>query len=203
MIETVAFDFGQVIGFFDHGRTFNKLEFYSALSPAEMNKIFFDSDLEDAFESGRIGEDEFLQRVRTLLGLRCDKEAIAAAVADIFWPNEALCTLVPLLKTRYRLVLGSNTNPIHARHFVPQFKETLRHFDALILSHEVSARKPGREFFREIIRVAGCRAESCVFIDDLAANIAGARACGLQGIVYSDIDDLRRSLEELGVSLSH
>jgi putative hydrolase of the HAD superfamily len=123
-------------------------------------------------------------------------------VADIFWPNEELCALIPHLKKRYRLVVASNTNPIHARRFVPQFADTLRHFDALVLSHEVGARKPARAFFEEVIRVASCPPERCLFVDDLPANVAGAKACGIQGIVYSDMEQLRPAMEGLGVRCS-
>ena len=33
---------------------------------------------------------------------------------------------------RYRLLLGSNTNELHARQFRGQFAEILRHFDRLL-----------------------------------------------------------------------
>ena len=48
-------------------------------------------------------------------------------------------------------------------------------------------------------RRAGCPAAECVFIDDLPANIEGAKRCGWQGIVYTDFADLKRRLAELGV----
>jgi FMN phosphatase YigB (HAD superfamily) len=200
-IETLAFDFGQVLGFFDHGRTFGKLEPHTGMTAQEMFAAVYAGDLEDDFESGRISEQEFLRRFRAICRLRCDDDHIAAAVADIFWPNEALCALIPQLKQRYRLVLGSNTNAVHARRFLAQFADTLSHFDGLVLSHEVGARKPARAFFDEVVRVAGCTADRCVFIDDLPANVAGARAGGLEGIVYTDVEGLQDSLRKLGVDL--
>jgi FMN phosphatase YigB (HAD superfamily) len=41
-----------------------------------------------------------------------------------------------------------------------------------------------------------------LFIDDLLANVAGARACGWQGIVYRRGADLARELAELGVDVN-
>ena len=173
MIETLAFDFGQVIGFFDHGRTASKLARHTDLSEADMLAAIYGGDLEDSFESGRIAEHEFLARVRSLCRLRCEDDVIAAAVADIFWPNEPLCALIPELKQRYRLILGSNTNSLHARRFLAQFAGTLEHFDALVLSFEVRARKPARAFFEQIISAAACPPQRCLFIDDLPVNVAG------------------------------
>jgi len=201
MIDTLAFDFGQVIGFLDHRRTFGKLAAYTDLSEEDMYAVILGGHLEDEFESGRIGEQEFLRRFRALCRLRCGADVIAAAVEDIFWPNEALGALIPRLKRHYRLVVGSNTNPIHARRFVQQFADTLRHFDALVLSHEIGARKPAQAFFEQVVRAASCPPERCVFVDDLPANVAGARACGLKGIVYTDIESLQTALGELGVHL--
>jgi putative hydrolase of the HAD superfamily len=202
MIETIAFDFGRVLGFFDHNRTLAKLVGHTDMTAREMYEEIYCGTLEDDFESGRISDVEFLRRFRTQCRLSCDDRYLAAAIADIFWPNEALCRLVPRLKERYRLLLGSNTNPIHARHFVPQFADLLRHFDALVLSHEIGVRKPRSEFFEHLVKVSGCAAERCVFIDDLPANVAGARGCGLQGIVYTEIEPLRQALRQLGVDVN-
>jgi FMN phosphatase YigB (HAD superfamily) len=201
MIETIAFDFGQVLGFFDHDRTLSKLVDHTDMSGEEMFEKIYCGTLEDDFESGRISDVEFLRRFRTLCRLRCDEEYLAAAVADIFTPNEELCALVSRLKCRYRLVLGSNTNPIHARQFIPQFANTLQHFEALVLSHLIGARKPRPEFFQHLAKMAGTAPVRCVFIDDLAANVAGAQACGLHGIVYTDMERLGVALRKLGVTL--
>jgi putative hydrolase of the HAD superfamily len=201
MIEAIVFDFGKVLGFFDHGRTLAKLAPFTDMPPQEIYATIYCAELEDAFESGRLGEAEFFQRFRAQCRLRCDDAFLAAAVADIFWPNEPLCQLVPHLKPRYRLVLGSNTNPTHARQFVPQFADTLRHFDGVVLSHEVGVRKPRAEFFDHCLRYAGAGPERCLFVDDLPANVAGAVACGWQGIVYTGVDALCADLRRLGVHL--
>jgi putative hydrolase of the HAD superfamily len=203
MIDAIVFDFGKVIGFFDHGRTLARLAEFTDMPAAEMFAAIYGGDLEDAFESGRIGEAEFLRRFRGLCRLRCDDAFLAGAVADIFWPNEPVCALLPRLRPRYRLVLGSNTNPTHARHFLPQFAQALRHFDGLVLSYEVGVRKPRAGFFEHCLRHAGCPAERCVFIDDLPANVAGAIACSWHGIVYTGFDALCSDLRKLGVHLAY
>jgi putative hydrolase of the HAD superfamily len=80
-----------------------------------------------------------------------------------------------------------------------QFAETLRHFDSLVLSFEVGARKPNRAFFQHCRERAQCEANECVFIDDLHRNVDGARVCGLNGIVYRNFADLVAELTEFGV----
>ena len=43
----------------------------------------------------------------------------------------------------------------------------------------------------------GLKAAECVFIDDNAANVAGAEAVGIRGIRFEGEGQLRKKLEEL------
>jgi putative hydrolase of the HAD superfamily len=202
MIRTIVFDFGNVIGFFDYGITTHRLASHSRLSADAIRRFMYGGELEDAYESGRISSTEFLRRVREGCALTCPDAALTLAYADMFWPNEAVCAVVPRLRPHYRLLLGSNTTELHSRHFARQFVNTLRHFDALVLSHEIGVRKPRPEFFHHAQRLAGCAAEECLFIDDMPANVAGARALGWQGIVYSRDADLSAELARSGIRLA-
>lgn len=198
-VQAIVFDFGNVVGFFDHAKTLRRLEPYTDMSAREMFEAVYQGHLEDDFESGRLGEDEFLGAFRRLCRLRCDNSVLAASVGDIFTPNPEVCDLIPALKGRYRILLGSNTNILHARQFLKQFEEVLGHFDAVVLSYVVGVRKPRAEFFHHCQQLAGCPAGACLFIDDLAANIEGARAAGLQGAVYAPGADFAGRLRALGV----
>jgi putative hydrolase of the HAD superfamily len=199
LIRTIVFDFGNVIGFFDHRLTLERLTAHTDLSADAMRAAFYGADLEDAYEAGRLSTPLFLQRLREIGKLRCTADYLAAAWADIFRPNPDVCALLPHLKSRYRLLLGSNTNELHSRQFRRQFAEHLGHFDALVLSHEIGVRKPRAGFFQHCQRLAGCASGECLFIDDLPANVAGARALGWHGVVYTGIEDLRERLTGLGV----
>jgi putative hydrolase of the HAD superfamily len=198
MIQAIVFDFGNVIGFFDHRPALRRLAEHGELSAEEIYAFLYGGTLEDDYESGRLSTAEFLKLIRAKARLRCSDETVLAICGDIFRPNPEVCDLVPLLKPRYRLVLGSNTSEVHSRQFRRQFAATLRHFDAQVLSHEVGVRKPRPGFFQHCERLAGCQAAACLFIDDLPANVGGALACGWQAITYTG-SGLRRQLTELGI----
>lgn len=197
-MQAIIFDFGNVLGFFDHAKTLARLAPYTDMSGAEIRRLVYEGTLEDDFESGRMTLDDFSAHFRKLCRLRCDHDFLCSAVADIFEPNAALCELIPKLAPRYRLLLGSNTNPIHSRHFLRQFADILKPFHALVLSHDIGVRKPHAGFFEHCRSLAECPASECVFIDDLPANIAGARAAGLNGILYARGDDVVGALRRLG-----
>ncbi len=199
-IEAIIFDFGNVVGFFDHGKTLRLLEQYTDMPAAEMFTAVYAGALEDAFESGRLSMEEFLNQFRKLCRLKCDNDVLAEMVADIFEPNPEICDLIPRLQPRYRILLGSNTNVIHSRHFLKQFADVLGNFQGVVLSHDIGTRKPKPGFFEHCRKLAGCAAAACLFVDDLPANIAGALAAGLQGIVYAPGRNFPAELRKLGIS---
>lgn len=198
-IRAVIFDFGNVVGFFDHHRTTARLVPHSRLSPEALHVRLFGSALENDYDCGRLTTPEFLRRARAEGELECSEDFIATAWQDIFWPNADVTALLPLLRTRYRLLLASNTNELHARQFRKQFAQPLQNFHDLVLSYEIGVRKPNAAFFEHCRLQAGCAPAECLFIDDLLANVDGARQCGWHGAVYSGIAGLRNQLERHGV----
>lgn len=201
-MKAIIFDFGNVVGFFDHFRTLEKLTPHTTWPARKIYDAIFDGPLEDDLESGRITVDEFLAEFRRLCELTCDIEFLRTACGDIFTPNAAVCELIPKLRGRYRIVLGSNTNPLHGAQFTRQFADVLGHFDHLVLSYAIGVRKPKPGFFHECVRRAEARADECLFIDDLPGNIAGAEAVGMRGLVYHPKVDLIAELAKHGVRVS-
>lgn len=199
-ISTLVFDFGNVVGFFSHRQAAEQLGAYSDLAPEVIQAFLFDKELEDAFEVGRLSSAALMETVRKNCRVSCTEEQFRMAYADMFHPNPDVCSLLPELKERYRLLLLSNTNELHCARFTEQFADTLRWFDALVYSHRVGFRKPDRRIFDHCLDLAGCPASQCLFIDDLPANVAGAQAAGWQGLVYRKGHDLRMRLAALGVS---
>jgi putative hydrolase of the HAD superfamily len=202
-IKAVVFDFGNVLGFFSHRRAAEQLALHAPAGVTADDLLTFlgDSDLEIAYEEGRLSTAEVLLKLRQRYDLRGSDEQLERAAADMFTPNEPMCALVPLLRKQYRLVLLSNTNDLHYRQFRLQFAGTLDHFHALVVSHEVGVRKPDPAAYHHARERAGCLAAECLFIDDLPANVVAARACGWQSVLYRKDDDPRQLLLRAGVSL--
>ena len=196
-MQAIIFDFGNVIGLFDHAMTLRRLEPFTDMPAEEILGTIYQGKLEDDFESGRIGMEEFLDIFRSRCRLCCDRAFLAQAMANIFEPNPEICGLLPKLQSQYRLLLGSNTNIVHSRHFRKQFEAILRPFQAVVLSHEIGVRKPLAGFFEHCQKLAGCPACDCLFIDDLPANVEGAKAIGMRGIVYAPGTGFEQNLRHM------
>jgi putative hydrolase of the HAD superfamily len=199
MIRAIVFDFGNVVGFFDHHRTLERLAPWTSWTPRRMYDEIYSGSLEDDVESGKITVDEFLAKFIERCELRCDVGHLRSACGDIFTPNPAVCELIPHLRQRHRLILGSNTNALHAERFRRQFSRVLEYFHAQIVSYEIGVRKPKAGFFEACAAAAGEAPEACLFIDDLPANVAGAEAIGMRGLVYHPGVDLPGELRKRGV----
>jgi putative hydrolase of the HAD superfamily len=201
----LIFDFGNVVAHFDYRKAAARLGARIGISGEDLlerlRPLGF-SDLLKQYESGKIPAEAFSRGVSELIGLEVTHEEFSVAWADIFTPNESVTALIGPLKARgYTLVLGSNTNDLHAAQFRRQFAETLAHFDRLVLSYEVGHIKPSSAFYLACAEAAKADPSECVFIDDLLENVEGASAAGLIGLHYQNTEGLVEDLRRLGVTL--
>jgi putative hydrolase of the HAD superfamily len=198
-IRTIFFDFGNVIAYFSHERTVERLVTHSKLGYEELYRVVYQHDRYDALETGRIRVDDYVQNVMKEGRLHCTEDYFRDVFADIFTPNPVVCDLIPALRGRHRLVLASNTNALHAGMFLRSLKPTFDHFHHLVLSHEARARKPHREFYEHCQQYADAEPGACLFVDDRPDNIATAQAHGWQTIHYTDHDARHTGLMQHGV----
>lgn len=198
-MKTVFFDFGNVIGFFDHYRAVDKLLRFTDLPREALFDALYGGDLETRYERGDITTDEYIGHAIAGGRLSCTPAEFRAHFEDIFCPNPAVCELIPKLKPRYRVGLASNTNDAHYTRYTAQFADVLRHFDALCPSHHARARKPDAAYFAFCQAQANADPAECVFVDDLSENIAAARDHGWKGVLYAPRTDLVAELAAVGV----
>ncbi len=201
----LIFDFGNVIGFFDYTRMYERIAPLLGIEVGELRQRLLRGRFEDLlnqFECGRIAPTEFADTLMDRLEFKMSYEEFVRAWEDIFWLNESLARLIEALKSSgYTLLLGSNTNVLHFAHYRRQFAKTFAHFDHLIASHEVGHMKPSRDFYWACIRAAGVPADRCVFVDDIDLNVHGAREAGMSALQYVDTPTLVADLRRLGIEI--
>ena len=72
-------------------------------------------------------------------------------------------------------------------------------FREIVVSGAEKLVKPDAAIYRLALTRFGLAAEDAVFIDDNAANVAGAAAVGMHAILFTGVDDLVPRLRELGL----
>jgi len=201
MIKTIIFDLGGVIVPLDFPHACQEISAYTPHSPEEIRRRLAASDLYSRAELGTLGPDDFRSALSSLLDLTADETEFRRAWCSVF-PARTLIEdeLIEQLHRSYRILLLSNTNVIHFE-WIREKYPILRHFDGLVLSYEVGHMKPAPEIYREAVRMAGCRPEECFFTDDIAAYVEGARAYGIDAVVFENAGQTARELRARGLDL--
>ncbi len=204
-LPVLMFDFGNVVGFFDYSEMFHRFGQRLGLSAEQFELMMYErgaARLGREFESGRLTAEDFARQITEMAGLEMSFEEFETHWPDIFTLNEPVARLVAALKERgYTLMLGSNTNVLHARFYRRRFERELAPFDHFVFSYEIGELKPSAAFFKVCVDLAGAPPAACIFIDDAPANVEGARAAGLQAIEYRDTPSLIGELRRLGVEV--
>lgn len=202
MIRAVVFDLGRVLLWFDNGLFLRGLAERSGRTLEDVRAVAHANlDLIRGFDRGEIAAGDFRAGVCAALGLDLGEGEFWSVYADIFTVHApGLDVARRLRSTGLKLVLLSNTDEVRYAFVRDRFPET-QFFDAYVLSYEVRLLKPEPGIYLEAARRAGCPPGECVFIDDLAENVAGAEAVGMAGIVYAPGTDLPAALRKLGVEI--
>jgi putative hydrolase of the HAD superfamily len=93
-------------------------------------------------------------------------------------------------------LLSNSWGAIYPRDLFPEL------FDAVVISAEVGMRKPEERIFLHAAQLLGLEPGKCVFIDDIAENVAAAQAAGLVGVHHRTAQETAERLTELlGITL--
>ncbi len=175
MIQTIIFDIGNVILYFDHEKMIHQLSTTLEIPFSQIKKQLFEEDLLFHFETGNLSIDEFIQK----LSPTHSKTDILTAFNTIFWQNESLIPLLHSLKRQNKkLLLLSNISEAHFN-FAEETFPILREFDHAIVSYKVRHAKPSPEIYLEVLKAAGCLPHECFYTDDILGHVEAARTLGI------------------------
>ena len=185
-ISTLIFDLGGVIVDLDLPKCIQNFKDLGLENIEQYLSNFGQKDFFMQFEKGQIGIPAFRNEIRKLAGIELTDAQIDEAWCSFLTqiPVEKL-HLLSELKKKYRILLLSNTNPLHiqtavAAEFSKTGKTRQDFFDKCYLSYEMGMVKPDVEIFKALLADAQVKAEECLFLDDGKKNIDTAAALGIQ-----------------------
>jgi putative hydrolase of the HAD superfamily len=184
--RAVVFDVGGVLevpvdtGFDD------RWERRLGLAPGELLERLRRSGLGRAANLGQVSEAELADGLATLYGL--DGDATGELLTDLWdWYagelNAEMTDYLRRLRPRYRTAILSNAAAGGRREEQARygFDELA---DVLVYSYEVGMEKPDPRIYRLTCERLGVRPGEVVFLDDLEANVAAARAVGMRAVWF-------------------
>lgn len=101
---------------------------------------------------------------------------------------------------KYRLFALSNWSAETFPYAVARFP-FLKFFESIVVSGQEKMIKPDAGFFRLLMERHHVEPAKSVFIDDVAKNIAAARALGFHTVHFHSPEDLRYNLADLGLAI--
>ena len=198
--DALLFDLGRVVLDIDFGKALTCWAGHAGCAPANLAARFLPEESYRQHEVGKIEDAAYFQSLRASLGINISDSQFLQGWNAIF--TGEMPGIAPLLERaakRMPLYAFSNTNRPHVEYFSKAYADVLGHFRKLFLSSTIGLRKPDPQAYDHVVKAIGVPAERIVFFDDLADNIAGARAYGLTAVHVTSPDDVAKAFATLGI----
>jgi FMN phosphatase YigB (HAD superfamily) len=190
-IAAIIFDIGRVIIDLDPSRAIAAIGAGSTLTADKLWQSVQKDPLWDDWQEGRVTPREWYENLIARFQTPVTFEEFRNAWNSVLVPKPLLPEqLFKQLSKKCRLVLLSNTDPIHVAYMEANFK-FMRYFPKRIYSCEVGASKPSVKIFRAAIKAAGAAPQHVLYIDDIQQYVLAARRMGVNALQFRS----RRRLE--------
>lgn len=185
--KNVVFDVGQVL------LSFLPTEFLPQMFPPDiaqalMPPVLFGGDTWLRMDEGVYSAPEAARIITDMAGrpdLYESELHFMLNFAKLMSPLPPAGLLPELKKMGKKLYVISNYGVETFAATRAQFPEIFEHFDGMVISAHEKLIKPDRRIYELLLSRYDLKAEECVFIDDLKANVEGARCAGMQAIHYT------------------
>ncbi|WP_340570791.1 HAD-IA family hydrolase [Stenotrophomonas sp. G106K1] len=165
---------------------------------ARVHAALYDSGLETAHDSGTLDGPRYLSRLGELLGVPVDVEAWIAARHAASQPQQVVLERLQALQVPIAVLTNNGALMAQALPtLLPQLFPALR--GRVFCSADFGLRKPAPEVFLRTLAALGVAPEHTLFVDDLFANVRGARAAGLHAETVQDGRGLGKVLKRYAV----
>jgi putative hydrolase of the HAD superfamily len=204
-VDVVLWDIGQVV-YQSPFERFGELEAATGMPAGTLPRGPFAPGGDPAYDlvdSGERDEPEYWRDIEAVAQQSVPGLHIYDALRELGWEGRARPVVVDLLRdipTRYRqAVLTNDATKFLGAGWRPGW-ELGGYFERVVDSLDLGVRKPSLAAYAGAAELLAVDPARVLFIDDLTANVAGARAAGMQGFRFettdpaSSVADLRRLL---------
>lgn len=198
-IRAVIFDLGNVLVQCHEERVVERVASRTGKSLDEIRSYVAGTPYARQLALGQLSNGQFFKTVAGDLGFDGGYDEFALIWSEMFTPMEGTIALAAALAGAWPRYILSNTNAIHVDYISRQFA-FFREFEGYVLSHEVGLLKPDAAIYELTAQKFGLQPAEAVFVDDLAENVAGARATGMRAIHFQNAEQVRQELTKLGIT---
>ncbi len=199
--KVLAFDIGQVLVPFNWPEVEAGFATRTGRSQTEVSAAM--KKLQNlGYESGDTDTAGFLSELNRLLSSDISRDEFTVLWNESFRECERMIPALEQLVSTHRLVALSNTNPEHFE-WLDKGLNIYRHFEHLILSHNVGFMKPDKRIYQQVIKYTGrsVKKKEILFIDDKPDFVYGARKYGIRAILFTTPEAFVERIRQIGLLL--
>jgi len=197
MIKAVIFDFGRVISSPKPPSLFRSYEEDLGLAPGTINQIMFESQAWQDALLGLITTEEFWYAIGPELGL--ESHAKINAFRRRYYADESInrsvLNLIRQLHGHFKLAVLSNSPPDLAGWLSSW--GILHLFDVVFCSGDEGLIKPDPAIYISTLKRLDMIPQEAVFIDDTIGHVTAAQKLGIQGVIFTNGEELTLKLNDL------
>lgn len=198
-VKNLLIDLGGVLYKINVQKTFQS---YHDLLPTSLKGLSLSKLAEHPsfkkLDRGLIEIDEFAQSLIEDWQLQVEPEEVKQIWINLLlglYPRRV--SLVQALSEKYKIALLSNTCRYHYEHYISECKPMFDTMDELFFSFEMGVTKPEAAIYQTALERMGWQAKETLFMDDSAANVAGAKHIGIQAALIAQAQDFEDLAAEL------
>jgi len=202
MIHNIVLDVGRVLVAWQPKETMRELGIPEDIITV-LSKALFESGVWNETDRGVLSDDEFLalaihQAPEYEEEVRLFWDNVDKAIWQLPYAKDWICAMK---RAGYHVYILSNYGNWSFEKTKEEALNFLEEVDGSIFSYQIKQIKPDAGIFLALCDKYSLCAEECVFLDDLPANVKGAQAVGMKGIVFTGLDDALHELEKFGVKI--
>jgi putative hydrolase of the HAD superfamily len=202
-IRLVLFDMDNVLCDYDRARRVAHLARVSGSTPAAVHGAIWDSGFEQLGDAGALDAAEYLRGFGERLSYPLSLEEWIEARRLAMQADNAMLEIAGRLRGHVEIAVLTNNTTLVADHIDRLLPELRPVFGANIYtSAQFRTAKPDPRCYRLCLSALDVAPRQVLFIDDLAANVAGAREASLFAHQHSTIESFRQALSRHGLPLA-
>lgn len=194
MIKNYIFDIGNVLV------DFHPIPFFEKLLPGKQMEVVcglvFGEEWEKIDEGLYTGQQvrSYLLQIHPLFSKQI--ECIFDHWMEMMTPYEDTISYMKELKAcGYPVYLLSNIGE-ESHQYLCKTYDFFDIADGMMLSYKIRCNKPNHKIYKALLDTYQLDAKECIFFDDRIQNIESARALGMQGIHFENMEQARNEVKK-------
>lgn len=198
-IKLVLFDMDNVLCDYDRAKRVAWLAKLAGTTSESVHKAIWDSGFELLGDSGTLDAADYLRGFGERIGYPLSLDEWIEARRRSMQADRAMLEIAGSLRQTVDIAVLTNNTTLVADHIAALLPELPLFSSRIYASARFKTAKPDPRCFRLCLSELEVKPESVLFVDDLMANVAGAREAGLFGHHHTSVEAFRQALSEHGL----